>query len=171
MQELGSTHHLALGSSMGGNAALYFAARCGMDKAIAFSPTFPVQALCGPIAQAAAWLDFRLLIRSPRNYLTHAGLVSVNRLFYRRLAKSIGEENIDSMYDAYLRDGPLPDANAYYGKNASYDRMNANLLAGSRSVKLFPLPTSSHNTGGYLERDGRLFSTISGHINHMLSIK
>ncbi|OHB84628.1 MAG: hypothetical protein A2V98_16840 [Planctomycetes bacterium RBG_16_64_12] len=164
MASLGSSYHVAVGTSAGGSAAFYFGARCGMDQVIAFSPGYPMTVYCSFWHRTQTCCDVKRLITSPGAYFELL-LVTVGAWWsYRRLCKTVGKDRIWPVIDTYRSCDPRPRATVFYSAGSRPDARQAALFDGIPEVKRVALPTLFHNCAGYLQQRGELGRTILGEV-------
>lgn len=169
MNSLGGRTNIAIGDSSGGSAALYFGARCGMDKVIAFSPPFPLRCWIGPLSHIRSLLDWKLLLASPYDYweVAFIGLTSV--MFTFDLVMKVGIASVFDPIKTYKDAKPRPKATVFYGAECRPDRSVALLLSDAPEVTLRPVPTGRHNIGLVLAKKGELGPAILREIEEAIT--
>ena len=65
---LGSKDHIAVGSSVGASAALYYATQCRMNRAVLFSPSFPLEEWVAPGSLLRSSLNVKKLLTHRNEY-------------------------------------------------------------------------------------------------------
>ncbi len=160
MARLGSRHNIAMGVSVGGSAALYFAAKCGMQQVIGFSPGYPLTVYCSALNQMRTFLDLPRLIFRPKAYAELALVTLATGWSHRRLCKMLGEENLWPVLDTYAAAQPRPQATIFYGEKCRPDARQATSFDGVAEVKRVAVPTVYHNCAGFLKDRGELAKVI-----------
>lgn len=160
MAELGSKHYVALGSSGGATAALYFATRCGMDQVIGFSPALTQESYISWRSQLRAYFDIKNLIVRPKAYLEVAMIACAAWFVFHRFGKALGKENYWDVVKTYRTAAKRPRATLFYGKYCRPDAQQASLLADLPEVTMIQLETGHHNSPAHLQRRGELGSAI-----------
>ena len=112
VEKLGARHNVAIGTSIGGMAAVAFGHRVGFDQVIAFSPSWPPErymldnSLAGLVARA------KLLIRRPGAWIERLLLGHMARISAERLRDAVGADVLD--LEAELATSTsLPDLTVY----------------------------------------------------------
>ncbi len=164
MKSLGARCHIAIGDSAGASAALYFGARCGMDKIIAFNPPFPFGTRLSPSAIFRTWLNLKALITNPRKYWEGISLGYATGTLHLVLLEEVGRKGLWDPIRAYREAEKRPRATVFFGEDCLPDTMIAHMLDGMPEVKLVPLPTWSHRSIACLAKRGELGTTIVGEI-------
>lgn len=164
MDSLGSRHHVALGTSVGGSAALYFGARCQMDQVLAFSPGFPLTVYCGIWNQLRTYLDLGRLVRSREAYKELAIVTLGSWICYGRLRRLVGKRKIWSVIETYRQSDPRPRATVFYGADCPPDARQSELLDGFDELRRVALPTPMHNCTGFLKDRNELADTLKREI-------
>ena len=160
MSRLGSRHNVAMGVSVGGSAALYFAAKCGMQQVIGFSPGYPLTVYCSPLNQMRTFFDLPRLVLHPKAYAELAFVTLGTGWSYRQLCRMLGEENLWPVLNAYKAATPRPKATIFYGEKCRPDARQADSFDGLAKVKKVPVPTVYHNCAGFLKDRGELAKVI-----------
>ena len=164
IESLGSTHNVGVGVSVGGSAALYFGARCGFEQVIAFSPGYPLTVYCSWWNRLRTVISPWRLLRSPKAY-AELILVTIGSTWsYNLLCKTVGREAIWPVLEEFRNGDPRPQTTVYYGRGCRPDAQQAALMADIPGVDCIPLPTLYHNCAGFLKDQGKLGSTIVGHV-------
>lgn len=166
MTRLGSRHNVAMGVSVGGSAALYFAARCGMQQVIGFSPGYPLTVYCSGLNQLRTFCDLPRLMLRPKAYAELALVTLATGWSYRRLCKMLGEENLWPVLDTYTAATPRPQATIFYGEKCRPDARQAASFDGLAEVKQVAVPTVYHNCAGFLKDRGELATVIHDEIRN-----
>ena len=165
MSRLGAVHHVAIGTSMGASAALYFGARCRMQHIVAFGPGWPIFSNFDWRRRLKDMADLRTLATSPQGYLESLGVMQVAALLTRRLKRKLKGGAIDPMVTAWRDGEATPAASVYYSVKCPSDVRCSQLLADNPQVSLVPVATGLHNVAGYLKRQGLLFRVIKNEID------
>ncbi len=164
-ESLGATHNIAIGASLGGNAAMHFATRCNMDKAIAFGPTLDSHAYTRRDVWLKTLFDLPLLLRTPTAHLQTFSLVLAGTYLGKRLTKDFGPTMARYPLGAYAEsEGERPPVTAFHGNGCRPDVEVAKWLSTMPDVKVVPLDTPFHNCTGYLKRQGRLSDVLKEEI-------
>jgi pimeloyl-ACP methyl ester carboxylesterase len=171
IESLSASHNVAIGCSMGGSAAIYFAARCRLDQVVAFSPIFPLPGY----DSAWIWLQelskLSILLRSPVSYLRSIISQFILHLLYKRGTRYTGGEHLCSFDDPYKCNENAPDVTIYYAERFVTDTRHAHVLSGYPVVRCVALRTADHVTPRYLKKRGRLVSSITEPIEAALARK
>ncbi len=156
-EQLGAKHNIAVGSSSGGSAALWFATRCGFDEAVIFGAALTAEGFCKPAHVCATLLNLRQLLREPSGYFEML-LVTAGAWWGRKpLLKRFGADGLMNPLAAYREAHPhAPRITYYYGARAFTDAWHARMMAAFDRVRLVPLPTGRHNTPAFLKERGQL---------------
>jgi hypothetical protein len=164
MDSLNTSYSVTLGLSVGGSAALYFGARCGMNQVLAFSPAYPLDIYTSAWNQFQTYADLRRLIRSPKAYaeLVLVTLAAAN--IERRLKQILGTSDRWHVLDTYQRTVPRPLTTIFYGAECRPDAAQTLHFREMPDVKTVPLPTEFHNCAGYLKREGKLGKVLLNEI-------
>ncbi len=160
MGRLGARYNVALGTSIGGGAAVYFGSRCGMDQVIAFSPAHPLTVYCGALSQLRTYFNLASLIRSPAVYKEMAIITLGAWICYGRLCRTVGRRGMWPVLEAYAEASPRPRATVFYGARCRPDARQASLFGDHEELKLVPLPCARHNCAGFLKERNELAETI-----------
>jgi pimeloyl-ACP methyl ester carboxylesterase len=161
MQRLGSSRNIAIGSSIGGGAALYFGTRCAMSQLIIFGAAFTLDGFTAPGTLLKTIFDVKKIFVEPRAYAEML-IVSISALWgSRQLAKRFGAENVARPLDVYRAAEPRPMVTLFYGATAWPDVRQAAMLGAIPGTTLIPLPTGRHNTPSFLKQHGRLADAIA----------
>ena len=156
IEQLGSRINVSLGTSVGACAALEFASRCGLDMAMAFSPTWPPENYDFPAGWRNRLSQLRLLLRSPASFFERFMLFRAGKSTLRVLQARIVDDALCDPLAAYRKYGAPRRTLVYFGEEMDCDRLSATRYATEPGVQLVPLPTERHNTTGVLKRQGRL---------------
>ncbi|MFM1921177.1 MAG: hypothetical protein RLZZ303_2811 [Candidatus Hydrogenedentota bacterium] len=156
-EQLGAQHNVAVGSSSGGSAALWFATRCGFDEAVIFGAALTAEGFCKPAHVCATLLNLRQLLREPSGYFEML-VVTLGAWWGRKpLLKRFGRDGLMNPLAAYQNAHPsAPRITYYYGARAFTDAWHARMMAAYDRVRLVPLPTGRHNTPAFLKERGQL---------------
>ncbi len=161
MKLLGARHHIAMGSSTGGAAAVYFGTRCKMAKAIAFGPIFNERLYCSSRNLRMAFSDIKLLLTGPIYYLATILMIVFGRWAVKHAAKLIASDaRWDVIADLREAGSCRPAISLLYAARLHSDAEQAHLLSEFPEVKLVPVPTANHNCAGHLKRRGQLTSLL-----------
>ncbi len=159
VEKLGARHNVAIGTSIGGMAAVAFGHRVGFDQVIAFSPSWPPErymldnSLAGLVARA------KLLIRRPGAWIERLLLGHMARISAERLRDAVGADVLD--LEAELATSTsLPDLTVYHGEGCEPDVLTAKALCEAADAHVITLPTLMHNSTGYLARRGELVGSV-----------
>lgn len=169
MARLGARWNIAIGFSSGAVAAAYFGTRCGMQKAVSFSPGFPLSVYVGPRMQLRHWFDIRKLITKPRDYIDVSGVTIAILLVRHRLREVYGAGYELDVLGAYRDAGDMrPRLTIVYGAGCRQDTAQAELMLEFPQVKLVPVETGTHDVTGVLKRRGELGQLILREIEEMV---
>lgn len=161
MQRLGAKRNVAIGSSSGGAAALWFSTRCKMDEAIVFGAVLTADGFLRPRLLLASLLNLRQLFREPAAYFELMVVALGAWWGAKPLGKRFGHDALMNPLEAYRRSQPdHPRVTFYYGKNAPTDAFHAHMMQDFQNVRLMPLPTGRHNTPAYLKERGKLAQAL-----------
>lgn len=165
-QELGSSRNVAVGSSSGGMAALYFASRCAMDEAIVFGAVLSSEGYKRWSNLFRSIIDIKLLFREPAAYFESLVVVLGGRWGISKLKREYGSSDFMNPLEAYgARGDTAPKVTYYYGARSHIDAWHAAMLEDKDAVRLVPLPTGRHNTPSYLKQRGQLSMAIAAAID------
>ncbi len=167
MAKLGSTYHVAVGSSMGGGASLYFGARCRMDQVIAFSPALPDIQRC-PWNRPRTAGERLAMLRHPMSCAQYAAFMLIVAGFDRRFHRLAGDSNVWPVLEQY-RTGDSPRTTIYYGSRSFFDQTQTRPFDGGPRVECVPIACSRHNCASVLKEQGKLGATISDPIERGLA--
>jgi hypothetical protein len=166
--QLGASHNVAIGSSIGGSAAFYFGSRCGMEQLIIFGAAFTVDGYTKPSTALRTFTDFKKLFTEPSAYFELV-LVTIGASWARRqLINRVGEEKLGNPLQAYAETDPKPRITVFYGGTAWPDVAQALMLKDYPTAYLNPLPTGRHNTPAFLKKHGSLGDLIGREIRAAL---
>lgn len=159
--ELGATRNIAIGSSSGGTAALWFGARCGMDEAVVFGPALTPYGFMRWPNVSRMLFNFPLLIREPSAYWELVVVIMGAFWATPGVLRRFGEENLMDPLGALRERAESPLQVTYiYGKHSHGDRWHVSLTEGIPGIRFNPLPTGRHNTPAYLKARGELNATL-----------
>jgi len=157
MVSLGAKYNVTMGASGGASAAIYYATRCRMDRAIAFSPAFPLSNWVSPGARWRIYLDFKKLVMHPYDYFEVLLVALAVRILDIDMRERVGIENVWDIVGEYERSpAPRPPVAIVHGKDCRPDGRIAATMAQFPEVELCPLPTGCHGGPAYLKRRGQL---------------
>lgn len=161
LRRLGSSRNIALGSSIGGAAALYFGTRCEMDQVVIFGAAFTLDTFTAPRTLLKTIFDVKKVVTEPRAYAEML-IVSITGIWgRRRVEKLFGARNFFQPLEVYRAADPRPKVTLFYGATAWPDVRQAAKLALIPGATLVPLPTGRHNTPSFLKERGRLDLSIA----------
>lgn len=161
MEELGAARNVAIGSSIGGSAAFYFGAKCGMEQLIIFGAAFTMDGYTRPATALRTVFDLKKLCTEPRAYMEML-LVTIGAAWARRqLERKVGRAHVGNPIEVYAAADPKPGISLFYGATAWPDVAHALMIADYPEVCLHPLPTGRHNTPAFLKRRGSLGELIA----------
>jgi hypothetical protein len=157
MERLGASRNVAIGSSSGGAAALWFSTRCKMDEAIVFGAALTADGFLRPRLLLSSLLNLRQLVREPAAYFELMVVALGAWWGGRPLGKRFGNDALMDPLGAYQRNQPdHPRVTFYYGMHSPTDAWHAHMMKEFQNVRLMPLPTGRHNTPAYLQERGQL---------------
>ncbi|MBI1319054.1 MAG: hypothetical protein GC168_08910 [Candidatus Hydrogenedens sp.] len=162
---LGSKHNVAIGSSSGGAAALWFASRCQMQEAVVFGAVLSADGFTKPTHALRTLCSFGRLVREPRAYFEMLivtlgawwGLKTINGRFR--------EDELMNPLAAYQQRAHALRTTFYYGAYSFADAWHARQMAGFDDVRLVPLPTGRHNTPAFLKQRNQLAMALDAGIS------
>jgi pimeloyl-ACP methyl ester carboxylesterase len=160
-RELGATHNIAIGSSIGGSIAFYLGTRCNLEQLVIFGAAFTLDGFTKPAVARKTFFDLRQLVREPRAYFELIIVTLSAAWAARQLTKRFGAENIPRPLDAYAAADAKPAITLYYGETAWPDVRHAEMLPETETVRRIPLPTGRHNTPAFLKQRGELSDALT----------
>lgn len=163
-RELGASHNIAIGSSIGGSVAFYLGARCGLEQLVIFGPAFTLDGFTHPSVFSRTLFGVRQLLREPRAYFELLVVTLSAMWAVKQLTKRFGAENIVRPLDTYAALERKPVVTLYYGETAWPDVRHANMLPASDCVQHVALPTGRHNTPAFLKQRGELSAALTNAI-------
>jgi len=164
VRSTGATHVVAIGTSMGGMAALTFGTRLGFDQVLAFSPTWPLERYFLERGFRARLGRLELAIRKPAVYVERILLAQMARISYKRLVRSIGSANILDLEGELAKAAKLPKITLFHGRGCEPDAATADAIRLITNAETIPLDTAMHNSSGYLKHSGGLVPAILGRV-------
>jgi hypothetical protein len=170
MAQLKSKRYVALGDSVGGCAAIYYATKCGMDHAIAMSPPCPFYCYLEPMMQLKAYFDVLLLLRSWAEYYEVAFITFATNFVEMAIKRVVGKESIWRLPEVYLEAKKRPSLTLFYGDRCRPDTRIALMYKDQPDVKLVAVPTAVHNTGDWMKRQGTLGQVVLDEIHRGLEL-
>ncbi|MBX3176484.1 MAG: hypothetical protein KF886_03920 [Candidatus Hydrogenedentes bacterium] len=161
---LGAAHNIALGSSIGGTAAIIFGTRCNFHHIISFGAPFELDVYTRPRRLMTSIFDFKKFFTEPAAYwemllVTSAAIWGVRHILRRAQLNAIPD-----FAGAYRARPDRPHISAFYGETAWPDVEQAQYLKDIPEVSLHPLPTGRHNTPVFLKKTGAFESTMAAEI-------
>lgn len=160
VRSTGAKHVVAIGTSIGGMAALTFGSRLAFDQVIAFSPTWPPERYFLDGSARARLERIRLLFREPGVFFERLLLAQMARVSARRLERTVGRENILDLEKALASSTTLPRISMMYGRGCAPDVATAEALHRITGAEIVALDTSMHNSTAHLKRTGQLVPAI-----------
>lgn len=160
VRRLGGRHVVAVGTSIGGMAAIAVGDRIGFDQVFAFSPSWPPPRYFLERGFGAWVARMRLLLRSPAAYLERLLLAQMAWVSARRLREEVGDEGLLDLEGQLASSRRVPRITVFYGDGCLPDARTAHAIKDVASAELVSLPTPMHNTSAYLRQRGRLISEI-----------
>jgi pimeloyl-ACP methyl ester carboxylesterase len=162
---LGSTHNVAIGSSSGGAAALWFASRCNMQETIVFGAVLSADGFTRPSHALRTVCAFGRLLREPRAYFEMLivtigawwGLKAINGQFR--------PDELMNPLKAYAERANEMKTTFYYGAHSFADAWHARQMGRFERVRLVPLPTGRHNTPAFLKQRNQLAMALDAGIS------
>ena len=161
-EQLGAKHNIALGSSSGGGAALYFGSKCNMQHLIIFGPAEPVRVYTHLWSQVRIFCDIKKLITDFKAYCEVA-MVAIGAM---ATIIKIGMKNWWPVVETYRDASPRPYVTFFYGERCGPDSRSAKIFSQFPEVDLRPLPTGRHNSPDCLQEKGELGRTLTGTIRN-----
>jgi hypothetical protein len=165
-EQLGAKRNIAIGSSSGGAAALWFATRCEMDEAVVFGASLTADGFLHPRHLCATLLNLRQLLREPSAYF-ELMLVTLGAWWGAKpLCRRFGQHMLMNPLETY-RDNNTnrPRVTFYYGAKSPTDAWHAHMMEEFEQVRLVALPTGRHNTPAFLKERGQLAMAIQAGLN------
>lgn len=156
----GAKHVVAIGTSIGGMAALNFGTRLGFEQVIAFSPTWPPERYMLDRSLAARWKRIKLLFREPAVFVERMMLAQMAYVSARRLLRTVGKKGILDLEDELSRAKTLPRISMLHGRGCEPDVATADAIERITGAEIVALPTSMHNSSAHLKRTGELVPVI-----------
>lgn len=166
--QLGATHHVAMGASGGGSAAFYFGVRCGMDHVIGFAPAFPPTVWTGVRPQLHALFNFKKLITRPSEYIEVILVALSANVITHWCKKQLGDNGFFDVLAEYENATHRPKGTIFYGEYCKPDADQAKLVRHLPEIKLVPVATGRHNCPGYLKERGLLAPALHEEIRTVL---
>ncbi|MFO0696093.1 MAG: hypothetical protein U0230_21195 [Polyangiales bacterium] len=160
LEKLGSRYNVAIGTSIGGMAALLFAQRCGMDRVLAFSPSWPPERYLLNGSLSVRLRRWKVLFRHPGAFFERLILGQMARISQRTLKRTVGEGAIVDLEAEMKRARRLPKITVYYGEGCDPDVITAGALREAGAAETVALPTAMHNTTAFLKQRGDLVNLI-----------
>lgn len=170
MARLGAAHNVAIGSSVGGAVAHGLAYRCGMQQVITFSALFKADHYVHPSNILRSLFNLRGFFKDPRGYLEILMVTLSTSWIHRSITKRAGYDGVEDPITTFRKIEQPPFVTLFYGEFAPPDAAQAMLMHGLPNVKLVPLPTSGHNTPGYLYKQRALGKAIGDEIAAVLRL-
>ena len=172
MEELDSTYHVALGSSIGGASAMHFGTRCGMDQLLLFGATITRNGYSTPGVILRSYCNLWNLIRDPRGYF-ETNLVILAAQWAARRIRGFAEKEADwpEPIATYRKAVQRPLATLFYGVRAYPDARHAAMMAEFPEAVVRPLQTGRHNTPAFLTERGELGKALAEEIHRGRALK
>jgi len=153
-ERLGSTHHIALGSSIGGTAAIIYGTRCNFDHIISFGAPFEFDVYSRPRRILSSLFDVKKFFVEPSGYWEMLLVTSASLWAVRQLVRRAKLEKVPDILGRYRAQSPRPYISAFYGDTAWPDVEQVERLKEFPEVTLLPVSTGRHNTPVVLKRRG-----------------
>ncbi len=172
MARLGGKVTVAMGSSGGAAAALYFGSRCGMDHIVAFSPGLHINAYTSLRSQLRTYFDLPKLFREPNAY-AECVLVAISAAYAEAdIYRHVGKENFWNVIGAFREAGDKrPGVSVFYGDRCHFDVAQTKEFLPYPSARLCPVPTGRHNSPLALKLRGELGSALTRELSRVLAEK
>lgn len=155
--ELGAKRNIAIGSSSGGMAALWFGARCGLDEAVVFGAALTPWGFMRAPNVARMLFNIPLLWREPSAYTELLTIMMGAFWGTPPLLWRFGRAKMmDPLQALQMRKESPLKITYFYGRHSVGDAWHAAMLRDVPAVRLVPLPTGRHNTPAYLKDRGQL---------------
>ncbi len=162
--KLNSRHNIAIGASGGGAAAFAFSGILPIHHVIAFNPTFPLGAYCSRKNICGILLDFRKLLRKPKNYIEVVFVTLGVRYLLHRNYRIVGAKNMTNPLECYLRKQPPARATVFYSTRCLPDAQQIEQFKDIPTVFVKPIESARHNCMAELKLRGELGALIHNEI-------
>ncbi len=156
---LGARRNITIGASGGGAMAIYFAARLGLDHAVAFSPGFPENTE----VPYSSWGNFmkhlakaRVLMHDPAGWFEPIMMMSAGSLLSVKIERRLGKNCWTDLVERFAQASPQPSVTVVIGTHSTPDDAQARLLQRKGAVEVMRIGTPRHNVAGVLKKQGRL---------------
>lgn len=168
MKRLGSSHNIALGSSIGGTSAIMYGIRCGMQHIVTFGAPFEINVYTKPRRVLRSLFDLRKMVTEPMGYMEILLVTVSSGWAVRQILSRAKLEHVPDIIGEYRATAQRPAVSAFYGATAWPDVEQARYLAEFPEVTLLPVPTGRHNSPAFMKKKGCFASSIAREIEgHM----
>jgi len=171
IRRLGSSHNIALGSSIGGSSAIMYGTRCGMQHIITFGAFFEIDVYTRPRRVVRSLFDVKKLFSEPLGYIEILLVTVASGWAVRQVVKRADLIKVPDLIGEFRDAQPRPAVSAFYGATAWPDVEQAQYLAEFPEVTLLPVPTGRHNSPAFMKKRGHFASSIAEQIQRHLRPK
>lgn len=169
VQKLGGRQVVAVGTSIGGMAAISLGHRLEFDQVIAFSPSWPPPRYFLERGPRAAWKRLGMLFKNPAAWMERILLAQMARVSARRLHRTVGKAGILDLEAELESAHSLPRITVFYGEGCGPDVLTAQAMARSASAETVALPTPMHNTSAFMKSRGTLIPAIVSRVERRVN--
>ena len=168
IKRLGSSHNIALGSSIGGSSAIMYGTRCHMQHIVTFGAPFEINVYTKPRRVLRSLFDIRKIFVEPMGYMEILLVTVASGWAVRQILKRAELTRVPDIINEYRNASPRPAVSAFYGATAWPDVEQAQYLAEFPEVALLPVPTGRHNSPAFMKKKGYFATRIAAEIQrHM----
>lgn len=171
VERLGGRQVVAVGTSIGGMAAITLGHRLRFDQVIAFSPSWPPPRYFLEPGPKAAWTRFKMLFKHPAAWLERLLLAQMAFVSARRLEAAVGTAGVLDLEAELERARRVPRITVFYGEGCVPDVRTAEAMARVASAEIVGLPTPMHNTSGYMKANGTLIPAIVSRVESRVAAR
>lgn len=168
--ELGSRHHIALGSSIGGTSAIHFGVQCGFEHIITFGAPFEFDVYTRPRRVFRSVFDIKKVFTEPMGYLEILLVTVTAGWAVRQILRRADFDEFPDFVGLYRAASPRPAISAFYGATAWPDVEQAQYLAEFPEVHLRPVPTGRHNSPAFMKKHGTFAPSIAEEIQRYMDV-
>lgn len=163
-ERLGAAHNIALGSSIGGTAAIIFGTRCHFDHIISFGAPFEFDVYSRPRRIFKSLFDVKKFFVEPVGYWEMLLVTSASLWAVRQILRRAQIDRVPDIIGAYRDQEKRPYISAFYGETAWPDVEQVEYLKEFPEVTLLPVPTGRHNSPVFLKRQGTFAEVMAREI-------
>lgn len=168
IERLGSSHNIALGSSIGGTSAIMYGTRCGMQHIITFGAPFEIDVYTKPRRFLRSLFDIKKLFTEPLGYMEILLVTVASGWAVRQILNRADLEKVPDLIGEFRNAPVRPQVSAFYGATAWPDVEQAQYLDGFSEVTLLPVPTGRHNSPAFMKKKGYFATSIAREIERHL---